>query len=82
MSINFTPYKLSQQTLENTSKHTKLTQQELTCLSLKDCHQLMLERKVIKKANPIKEFCSKIYQKFGEKYGLIKREINIYTDVD
>ena len=82
MNINFTPYKLSQQTLESISKHTKLTQQELTHLSFEDCHRLMLERKVIKKANPIKEFCSKIYQKFGEKYGLIKKEINIYTDVD
>ena len=59
MNINFTPYKLSQQTLESISKHTKLTQQELTHLSFEDCHRLMLERKVIKKLTLLKNFVQK-----------------------
>lgn len=75
-------YKLSDKTLEYISKTTKLSNDELTNLSLKEQVKLMESRRAIKKTNPIKTFFIGIYKKLGEKLGLREKEYNIYTDID
>ena len=42
----------------------------------------MEQRGSLKKPNPVKEFIAEKYRKLGEKLGLLKKEYNIYTDID
>ena len=60
MKVNaVTPrFTLSEKTLQNISKKTKLSTVELTTLSPEKARELMLKRGVIKKKNPIIEFIS------------------------
>ncbi len=72
-------YKLSDKTLNNISKTTKLSKEELTNLSLDKQIKLMQQRDTIKKPNPIRTFLADKYIKLGQKLGFIKKDYNIYT---
>lgn len=72
-------YKLSDKTLNNISKTTKLSKEELTNLSLDKQIKLMQQRGTIKKPNPIRTFLADKYIKLGQKLGFIKKDYNIYT---
>ena len=82
MKVDLKAYKLSPQTMELISRNTRLNQKELTNLPIDEVQQLMIERGAKKKPNPIKVYAENLYQKIGEKLGLIKREHNFYTHVD
>lgn len=75
-------YKLSEQTLQRISKSTKLSKEELTSLSLDKQIELMSQRGSLKKTNPVKDFFVGLYQKLGEKLGLLNKEYNTYTHID
>ena len=47
-----------------------------------DVESLMIKRGAMKEPCKIKEWLSDKYKEFGEKLGLLKKEYNIYTDVD
>ena len=74
--------KLSEQTMKLISKSTKLSENELKYLSIDNQIKLMEQRGSLKKPNPVKEFIAEKYRKLGEKLGLLKKEYNIYTDID
>lgn len=78
-NVNF---KLKSDTLNYISKTTKLTSNELHTLSIEEAKQKMFERGALKKENPIKKFAKQLYKKFGEKLGLIEKQVYIYTDYD
>lgn len=80
--ISSLKYKLREKTLENISKSTKLNKDELVNLSLDEQLILMKNRGAIKKPNPIRVFFAETYKKLGEKLGFLKKEPNIYTDID
>lgn len=75
-------YKLSEKTLENISKKTKLSKDELMKLPLDEGLDLMRNCGAIKRPNPIRTFFIKAYTKFGEKLGLLEKRSNINTDID
>ena len=75
-------YKLNEQTLQRISKSTKLSKEELTSLSLDKQIELMSQRGSLKKTNPVKDFFAGLYQKLGEKLGLLNKEYNTYTHID
>lgn len=75
-------YKLSEQTLQRISKSTKLSKEELTSLSLDKQIELMSQRGSLKKTNTVKDFFAGLYQKLGEKLGLLNKEYNTYTHID
>lgn len=75
-------FSLKPETLSSISKHTKLTSNELCTLSTEEAKQKMLKMGVIKKENPIKKIAKELYQKLGEKLGLIEKQVYIYTDND
>lgn len=75
-------YKLSEKTLENISKKTKLSKDELMQLSLDEGLDLMRNRGAIKRPNSIKIFFIKAYTKLGKKLGLLEKRPNIYTDIN
>ena len=74
--------RLEPKTLELISKSTKLSKEELCILTIKEARDKMFERGAIKKPNPIKTFLKNLYKKLGEKFGLLDKHYNIYTDVD
>ena len=78
-NVNF---KLKSDTLNYISKTTKLTSNELCSLSIEEAKQKMFERGALKKENPIKKITKQLYKKFGEKLGLIEKQVYIYTDCD
>ena len=75
-------FKLSEKTLDYISKSTKLTVQELHNLPLDEASKIMRERGAIKEPSKFKQWLSEKYRQFGERNGLLKKYINIYTDVD
>ncbi len=75
-------FKLSEETLANISKSTKLTKDELANLSLKEQVDLMEKRGSIGKPNPVKTFFEKMYRRVGEELGLISKEKDTYTHID
>ena len=70
-------YKLSEKTIENISKSTKLTKDELFNMSLNDQVRLMEQRGSLKKANPVKNLVRDLYKKLGETTGLLEKKRNI-----
>jgi len=74
--------KLSKQTIEAVERSTKLTYDEMRTLSLTECEKLMTERGTLKKPGKFKTWISEKYRVFGEKFGLIEKRHNIYTDID
>ncbi len=75
-------YKLSEQTIKSVERTTKLTNDEMTNLSLTECEKLMAERGTLKKPNKLKTWISEKYRELGEKFGLLEKKYNIYTDID
>ncbi len=82
MKVQKTIFKINQDSMRFIEKNTKLTADEMRNLSLQDTRDLMVKRGAIKKPNPFKEFFTKLYKNFGEKYGLLKKEHHFYTDID
>ncbi len=74
--------KLKPQTIESVSKSTGVSKQELMNESLDNLLTKAKERGRLKKTKPFKKFLSDVYKKLGEKFGLLKKEPNIYTDAD
>ncbi len=66
-------YKLSEKVVQNISKSTKLTKDELFNMPLSEQVKLMEERGAIKKKKSIKNMAQNLYKKFGEKTGLLKK---------
>ena len=75
-------FKLSEATLNAISKSTKLSIDELHNLPLDEAAKLMKERGSIKEPSKLKQWLAKKYKEFGERTGLLKKQINIYIDVD
>lgn len=75
-------FKLSKQMIAAVERTTKLTNDEMTNLSLTECEKLMAERGTLKKPNKLKAWISEKYRELGEKFGLLEKEYNIYTDID
>ena len=75
-------FRLKPETLRSISKRTRLTPNELCTLSIEEAKLKMFKMGVIKKENPIKKIARQLYQKLGEKLGLIEKQVYIYTDND
>ena len=75
-------YKLSNETLIAISYSTKLNVDELHRLPLDEAAKLMKERGSLKEPSKFKLWLVEKYKQFGEKTGLLKKYVNIYTDVD
>ena len=75
-------FQLQEETLNIISKDTRLNKDELHYLPLQNATKLMKQRGAIKESNKIKLWLQNKYKNFGLKLGLLKRERNIYTDVD
>lgn len=75
-------FRLKPETLRSISKRTRLTPNELSTLSIEEAKLKMFKMGVIKKENPIKKIARQLYQKLGEKLGLIEKQVYIYTDND
>lgn len=75
-------YQLSEHTIKNIEKSTKCSINELRTLSFDDTKTLMQKRGAIKKTNKIKQWFTDKYIKISEKLGFLKKQYNIYTDVD
>ena len=82
-STNFgTKFKLSDKTIQAVEKSTGLTYKELTELSIEESKDLMKKRGTLKEPSKIKTWIADKYRKVGESLGLLKKERNIYTDID
>lgn len=75
-------YKLSKETVKAVENSTGLTYKEMTELPLDKCTRLMKERGKLKEPSKLKMWLSQKYKEIGEKYGLLERNYNIYTDID
>lgn len=75
-------FKLSNKTLSAISQSTGLTVDELHSLSMDEATKLMKERRTLKEPNKLKLWLADKYKQFGERTGLLKKYVNIYTDVD
>ena len=82
MKIQSLNFRLSQVTVKHIEKSTRCSIQEIRNNSMADVESLMIKRGAIKESCKIKEWLSDKYKEFGEKLGLLKKEYNIYTDVD
>ena len=75
-------FNLSEETLKSISQTTKLSVYELHRLPMDEAAKLMKERGALKEPSKLKQWLSEKYRIFGEKTGLLKKQYNIYTDVD
>ena len=75
-------FRLSDETLQAISTSTGLSVEELHRLPMDEATKLMKERGTLKEPSKIKQWLSDKYRIFGEKTGLLKKQCNIYTDVD
>ena len=82
MSIPPIGFKLQKETMNLISQKTKLTSSELITLPLAEAKSLMIERKVLKKTNPIVETLKNWYIGLGEKLGFIEKERYSFFDGD
>ena len=82
MKIQSLNFRLSQVTVKHIEKRTRCSIQEIRNNSMADVESLMIKRGAMKEPCKIKEWLSDKYKEFGEKLGLLKKEYNIYTDVD
>lgn len=73
---------LSKNVIKIIEKQTKVSFNEHLSHSSDEIRDLMIKRGAIKSDGKLKQLFAKIYQKFGEKAGLIKKQPNIYTDID
>ena len=51
-------------------------------LSIGEAEKLMKERGSLKEPSKLKRWLADKYKQFGERTGLLKRQYNIYTDID
>ena len=79
LPINF---RLSQVTVKHIEKSTRCSIQEIRNNSMAEVESLMIKRGAMKEPSKVKEWVSDKYKKFGEKIGLLKKEYNIYTEID
>ena len=75
-------YRLSKDSVKAIESATGLTYEEMTHLSFDECNRLMKERGKLKEPSKFKLWLSEKYKIFGERFGLLKKNYNIYTDVD
>ena len=75
-------FKLSKETIRTVETSTGLTYEEMKRLSLAEAAKLMEQRGTLKRPSKIKLWISKKYKEIGERYGLLKKHYNIYTDID
>lgn len=73
-------FKLSDKTVKAIESSTGLTYGEMTRLSLDESARLMKERGKLKEPSKLKLWFSDKYRKFGEKYGLLEKNYNFYTE--
>lgn len=82
MSIPPIGFKLQKETMNLISQRTKLTPSELRTVPLAKAKRLMVERKAIKKPNPIVETLKKWHIGLGEKLGFIEKKRYSFFDGD
>ena len=75
-------YKLSKETIKAIESSTGLTYQEMTGLPIAESTKLMRERGTLKEPSKIKLWIAKKYKDIGEKFGLLQKHYNTYTDID
>ncbi len=73
-------FKLSSKTIKALEFHTGLDYDEMTRLSLDESAKLMKERGKLKEPSKLRLWFSDKYRKFGEKYGLLEKHHNFYTE--
>lgn len=75
-------YKLSKETVKAVENSTGLTYKEMTELPLDECAKLMKDRGKLKEPGKLKMWLSQKYKELGEKFGLLEKHYNFYTDID
>ena len=75
-------YKLSKETIKAFESSTGLTYEEMTQLPLDKSAELMKKRGKLKEPSKFRMWLAEKYKEIGEKLGLLKKQYNIYTDVD
>ena len=75
-------FKLSGRTLEDISKSTGLSKDDLFNLSLHEASKLMKNRGALIEQNKLKQWFSDFYKKIGEKLGFLQKEYMVYSDCD
>ena len=75
-------FRLANDTIKHVEKSTRCSIEELRTLTSDEVVDLMIKRGAKKKPNKVKEWFVNQYRKFGEKTGLLKKQYNIYTDID
>lgn len=75
-------FRLSGKTMDYISKTTKLSVDELYKLPISEAVKLMKDRGSIKEPSKLKQWFANKYKEFGEKHGLLKKHINLYTHID
>lgn len=73
-------YKLSKDTVKAIESTTGLSYKEMTELPFDKCTQLMKERGKLKEPSKLKIWLSNKYKEFGEKFGLLEKHYNFYTE--
>ena len=75
-------FKLSKETINALEVSTGLTYEEMTTLPMDVTIKLMKQRGTLKEPSKIKLWFAQKYKELGEKFGLLEKQINIYTDID
>ena len=75
-------FKLSSESIKAVESSTGLSYDEMTRLPLDEATELMKKRGKLKEPSKFWQWLSEKYKSFGERHGLLKKQYNIYTDVD
>lgn len=74
-------FKLSKNTVKAVEFATGLSYKEMTELSHDKCVKLMKQCGKLKEPSKFKLWLSAMYKKLGEKFSLLEKHYNIYTDI-
>ena len=74
------PFVLSKETISAIESSTGLTYAEMTDLPISETINLMKKRGKIKEPSKLKIWLSNKYKEFGEKFGLLEKHYNFYTE--
>ena len=73
-------FKLSPMTIKAIEDSTALTYWEMTHLPVNETSKLMKERGTLKEPSKLKMWFAKKYKEFGERFGLLEKHYNFYTE--
>lgn len=73
-------FELSKETISAIESSTGLTYAKMTDLPIFESANLMKKRGKIKEPSKLKIWLSNKYKEFGEKFGLLEKHYNFYTE--